>query len=112
MRFRSFALAAALAIAHVVFAAEPKAGRAAKPGALVIGRVIDLATQRPIAGAIVTGLEREGARFGRDAAHSAQSGDDGSFQLGDCAPGIVVVEAIAPGKARARLDRVVAAPAL
>jgi protocatechuate 3,4-dioxygenase beta subunit len=83
-----------------------------KPGLAVIGRVVDLTTQKPIAGATVTGLERDAARFGRDAAHATTSAEDGTFKLADCAPGIVVVEAIAPAKARARLDHVVAkAPA-
>ncbi len=81
-----------------------------KPGVTVVGRVLDLTSQKPIANATVTGLERDAARFGRDAAHTAKSGDDGTFRLPDCATGIVVVEAIAPGKARTRLDRVVAKP--
>jgi protocatechuate 3,4-dioxygenase beta subunit len=83
-----------------------------KPGMTVVGRVIDLTSQKPIASATVTGLEREAARFGRDAAHTVKTAEDGTFVLIDCAAGIVVVEAIAPGKARARLDRVVAKPAV
>jgi protocatechuate 3,4-dioxygenase beta subunit len=79
-----------------------------KPGVTVVGRVLDLTTQKPIAGATVTALEREASRFGREAAHTVKSGEDGTFQLTNCVPGIVVVEAIAPAKARARLDRVVA----
>ena len=79
-----------------------------KPGVAVAGRVLDLTTQKPIAGATVTGLEKDGARFGKEAAHTVRTGDDGTFLIVDCAPGIVVVEAIAPAKARARLDRVVA----
>jgi protocatechuate 3,4-dioxygenase beta subunit len=79
-----------------------------KAGTSVVGHVVDLLTQKPIANATVTGLEKDAARFGRDAAHTAKSADDGSFTLVDCAAGIVVVEAIAPGKARARLDHVVA----
>jgi len=79
-----------------------------KPGVTVVGRVLDLTSQKPVAGAVVTGLEKDGARFGREAAHTVTSADDGTFQIADCATGIVVVEAIAPGKARARLDRVVA----
>ena len=81
-----------------------------KRGTVVVGRVVDLTTQKPVAGATVTALERDAARFGRDAAHVATSADDGTFRLADCAPGIVVVEATARGKARARLDRVVAKP--
>jgi carboxypeptidase family protein len=79
-----------------------------KRGAVVVGRVLDLTTQKPIAGAAVTALERDGARFGTEAAHTATTADDGTFQLADCGPGVVVVEAIAPGKARARLDGVIA----
>ena len=79
-----------------------------KPGVSVAGRVLDLTTQRPITGATVTGLEKDDARFGKEAAHTTRTGDDGTFLLIDCAPGVVVVEAIAPAKARARLDRVVA----
>lgn len=82
-----------------------------KPGTTVVGRVLDLTSQKPVANATVTGLERDSARFGRDAAHTAKSAEDGTFLLVDCAPGLIVVEAIAPAKARARLDRVVAAPA-
>ncbi len=82
-----------------------------KRGTVVVGRVLDLTTQKPVAGATVTALERDAARFGTEAAHVTKSGEDGTFQLGDCAPGIVVVEAIAPGKARARLDGVIAKPA-
>lgn len=81
-----------------------------KPGIQVVGRVLDLTTQKPVANATVTALERDAARFGRDAAHGVKSGEDGTFRIPDCAPGIVVVEAIAPRKARARLDRVVAKP--
>jgi protocatechuate 3,4-dioxygenase beta subunit len=81
-----------------------------KPGIAVAGRVLDLTTQRPVAAATITGLERDASRFGRSAAHTTVSAEDGTFQLADCAPGVVVVEAIAPGKARARLDRVVAKP--
>lgn len=81
-----------------------------KKGLTVAGRVLDLTTQKPIAGATVTGLEKDASRFGRGAAHTARSGEDGTFLLVDCAAGIVVVEAIAPAKARARLDRVVAKP--
>jgi protocatechuate 3,4-dioxygenase beta subunit len=81
-----------------------------KRGAVVAGRVLDLTTQKAVAGAKVTGLERDASRFGSEAAHVATTADDGTFQLADCAPGIVVVEAIAPGKARARLDGVVAKP--
>jgi protocatechuate 3,4-dioxygenase beta subunit len=83
-----------------------------KPGMTVIGRVVDLTSQKPIANATVTGLEKDAARFGRDAAHNVKSAEDGTFVLIDCAAGIVVVEAFAPGKARARLDRVVAKPAV
>jgi protocatechuate 3,4-dioxygenase beta subunit len=79
-----------------------------KAGVGVAGRVLDLTSQKPIAGATVTGTEKDAARFGKDAAHTVKSGDDGTFLLADCTPGIVVVEAIAPAKARARLDRVVA----
>jgi len=79
-----------------------------KPGVAVAGRVLDLTSQKPIAGATVTGVEKDGARFGKEAAHTVRTGDDGTFLIVDCAPGIVVVEAIAPAKARARLDRVVA----
>jgi uncharacterized GH25 family protein len=79
-----------------------------KAGIVVAGRVIDLTSQKPVANANVTGLERDAARFGRDAAHNAVSAEDGTFQLADCAPGVLVVEAIAPGKARARNDRVIA----
>jgi len=77
-----------------------------KPGFTVVGRVLDLTTQKPLAGATVTALERDAARFGRDAAHTTTTGDDGTFKITDCAQGVVVVEAIAPAKARARLDRV------
>jgi len=83
-----------------------------KPGVPVVGRVLDLTSQKPVAGATITALERDAARFGRDAAHTVASGDDGTFQVPNCAPGIVAVEAIAPGKARARLDRVVARPSV
>ena len=79
-----------------------------KPGVAVVGRVLDLTTQKPIAGATVTGLEKDAGRFGKEAAHTVRTGDDGTFLIADCTPGIVVVEAIAPAKARARLDRVVA----
>jgi len=79
-----------------------------KPGVTVVGRVLDLTSQKPVAGATVTALERDAARFGREAAHTVVSGDDGTFQVTNCAPGVVAVEAIAPAKARARLDRVVA----
>jgi protocatechuate 3,4-dioxygenase beta subunit len=79
-----------------------------KPGVAVAGRVLDLTTQKPIAGATVTGVEKDDSRFGKVAAHTARTGEDGTFLLVDCAPGIVVVEAIAPAKAKARLDRVVA----
>jgi uncharacterized GH25 family protein len=79
-----------------------------KPGTVVVGRVLDLTTQKAVAGATVTALERDAARFGNDAAHVAKTGEDGTFQIADCAPGIVAIEAIAPGKARARLDGVVA----
>ena len=81
-----------------------------KPGLVIAGRVLDLTSQKPVANATVTGLEKDAARFGRDAAHTATSAEDGTFQLADCAPGVVVVEAIAPGKARARNDRVIAKP--
>ena len=79
-----------------------------KAGTPVFGRVLDLTTQKPVANATVTALERDAARFGRDAVHSVKSGEDGTFRIPDCAAGIVVVEAIAPRKARARLDKVVA----
>lgn len=79
-----------------------------KAGTPVVGRVLDLTTQKPVPNATVTALERDAARFGRDAVHSVKSGDDGTFRIPDCAAGVVVVEAIAPRKARARLDRVVA----
>ena len=79
-----------------------------KRGLKVVGRVLDLTTQKPVPNATITGLERDAARFGSDAAHTATSADDGTFLLADCAPGVVVVEAIAPGKARARLARVAA----
>jgi protocatechuate 3,4-dioxygenase beta subunit len=79
-----------------------------KRGTVVVGRVLDLTTQKAVAGATVTALERDAARFGNDAAHVAKTGEDGTFQIADCAPGIVAIEAIAPGKARARLDGVVA----
>lgn len=96
------------------FASDVPAGAALnlrmKPGVVVVGRVVDLATQKPVANASVTGLERDAARFGRDAAHTAASAEDGTFRLSDCAPGIVVVEAVAPAKARARLDHVLARP--
>ncbi len=81
-----------------------------KPGVSVAGRVIDLLSQRPIAGAGVSAIERDAARFGKDAAHTVQSGEDGTFLIKDCAQGVVIVDAIAPAKARATLDRVVAAP--
>ncbi len=81
-----------------------------KPGVVVAGRVVDLTTQRPVANASVTGLESDAARFGRDAAHTATTADDGTFRLSDCAPGIVAVEAVAPARARARLDRAIARP--
>lgn len=79
-----------------------------KKGVTVAGRVLDLTTQKPVAGATVTGLERDAAAFGPKAAHTVASLEDGTFQIPDCAPGIVVVEATAPRKARARLDHVVA----
>jgi len=79
-----------------------------KPGVAVVGRVLDLKTQRPVAGATVRALEKEGLPFGREAAHTGTAGEDGTFKIGDCAPGIVQLEAIAPAKARARLDNVLA----
>ena len=94
------------------FAADVPAGATLnlrlKPGFTVVGRVLDLTTQKAVAGASVTGLERDAARFGKDAAHAVTTADDGTFKIADCASGVVVVEAIAPGKARARLDRVLA----
>src|SRR5262245_390366 len=94
------------------FIAETQAGASLtlklKPGLPVYGRVLDLTTQKPIAGAAVTALERDASRFGRDASHTVKTGEDGTFKIPDCAAGVVVVDAIAPRKARARLDRVVA----
>jgi protocatechuate 3,4-dioxygenase beta subunit len=81
-----------------------------KPGTTVVGRVLDLTTQKPIANATVTGLEKDAARFGTDAAHTVKTAEDGTFILADCAPGIIIVEAIAKAKAKARLDQVVAKP--
>lgn len=81
-----------------------------KPGLPVFGRVLDLATQKPVAGAIVTAIEREAARFGRDAAHTAVTADNGTFKIADCAAGVVTLEAVAPAKARAQLDRVPVKP--
>jgi uncharacterized GH25 family protein len=78
-----------------------------KAGLPVVGRVLDLLSQKPIAGATVTAIERDAARFGRDAAHVATTADNGTFKVADCAPGVVTLEAIAPAKARAQLDHVV-----
>jgi len=79
-----------------------------KPGVPVVGRVLDLKTQRPVAGVTVRALEKEGIRFGREAAHTATSGEDGTFKISDCAPGLVQLEAVAPGKAKARKPDVLA----
>src|SRR5262249_19144891 len=79
-----------------------------KPGLPVTGKVLDLTTQKPIAGATVRALERDAAAFARDAARSATTADDGSFTIADCPPGTVALDAIAPGRAHARLEDVVA----
>jgi uncharacterized GH25 family protein len=75
-----------------------------KPGHAVLGRVLDLTTQKPVAGATVTAIERDAARFGKAAAHTVVTADNGTFTIPDCAPGVVTLSAIAPGKARAELD--------
>jgi hypothetical protein len=77
-----------------------------KPGLAVYGRVLDLTSQKPIAGATVTALEQDAARFGTSAAHTAVTADNGTFKIADCAPGVVTLGAIAPAKARAELERV------
>jgi carboxypeptidase family protein len=79
-----------------------------KPGVAVVGRVLDLKTQRPFGGATVRAIEKDAARFGRDAAHTATTAEDGTFRIADCAAGIVQIEAIAPRTARARLENVLA----
>src|SRR5262245_12382899 len=79
-----------------------------KPGVPVIGRVLDLKTQRPVAGVTVRALEKEGVRFGREAAHTGTTGEDGTFKIADCAAGLVQLEAVAPGKAKARKNDVLA----
>ena len=79
-----------------------------KPGVAVVGRVLDLKTQRPVAGVTVRALEKEATPFGRDAAHTGTTAEDGTFKIADCAPGIVHLEAIAPAKARVRLENVLA----
>ena len=79
-----------------------------KPGVTVVGRVLDLKTQRPFGGATVRVIEKDAARFGREAAHAGTSAEDGTFRIADCAPGIVQIDAIAPRTARARLDNVLA----
>jgi protocatechuate 3,4-dioxygenase beta subunit len=81
-----------------------------KPGLPVVGRVLDLTTQKPVAGARVGALEHDAEAFGRDAAHAATTADDGTFSIADCAPGVVVLDAIAPAHARARLENVVVRP--
>lgn len=81
-----------------------------KAGLPVYGRVLDLTSRRPVAGAAVSAIESDATRFGRDAAHTTTSADDGTFKIVDCAPGIVAVDAIAPGKARTTLDRVTVKP--
>ncbi|HEX4825149.1 MAG TPA: carboxypeptidase-like regulatory domain-containing protein [Candidatus Polarisedimenticolaceae bacterium] len=92
------------------FAASVPAGASLnlslKAGLPVYGRVLDLTTQKPIAGATVTALEQDAARFGRDAAHTVTSAENGTFKIADCASGVVTVAAIAPAKARAELERV------
>jgi len=79
-----------------------------KKGVTVIGRVLDLKTQRPFGGATVRAIEKDAARFGREAAHAGTSAEDGTFRIADCAPGIVQIEAIGPQTARARLENVLA----
>lgn len=79
-----------------------------KPGVTVLGRVLDLKTQRPFGGATVRAIEKDAARFGRDAAHTATTAEDGTFRIADCAVGIVQIEAMAPRTARARLENVLA----
>jgi len=75
-----------------------------KPGVPVVGRVLDLKTQRPVAGATVRALEKAGIPFGREAAHTGTTAEDGTFKIADCAPGLVQLEAIAPARARARIE--------
>ena len=81
-----------------------------KPGLPVTGRVVDLTTQKPVAGAAVRALEHGASAFGPEAAHVATTGDDGTFSVPDCAPGVVSIEVTAPGRARGHLDNAVVKP--
>jgi len=78
-----------------------------KPGLPVTGKVLDLSTQKPVAGATVRALEHNAEAFGLDAARQTTTAEDGTFAIADCPPGAVTLDAIAPGRAHARLEDVV-----
>ena len=75
-----------------------------KPGVARSGRVLDMATREPVAGATVVAIERDASAFGEEAHPRVTSRDDGRFTFTNLPPGEARVEAWSPRHARARLE--------
>ena len=92
---------AAFAASGVSPLAQKKSGESRhnqqlRPPALVVGRVLDATTQRPVANATVVITARDSGR-GQGASSAVLATDSGYFVFRDLAPGIYPIAASAPG---------------